>query len=441
MKQLDIASMILNDILDNHTPFPEALRKVFQASIELRPLRGDVAGLIGCELRHDILFTRLLKDKEGLDEKDKRIVSLALANDYYFRHFGIEEVSNAVKGRIGEEKFDMVSSLFVEKDPKADLIPSDVERSSLTYLSLRYNVPEWALKIFQHFGYSNTYKTAKKFARPFVTSLRLEDEELYDAYKQNPDFEETKVPYIFSYKGKTPLRKLSDYKNGKIFEERSGVKFLIDAYKVSDPCEVFLYTGMQKSGFEKELIQSYGNSIGLNIGTKDIDSKVEVTKFIKEKGLSNVNFFDAKDPLSMEASISKQQDLVICCPDSTNFDSVATSPDFFLHFDKDSMDAIFLDEATALEGCSKYVEVGGKLIYVIFTLSKKEGKMTVANFLKNHSDFALLKEEQRFPFDELGCTFYYAVMEKREEETSIPTPLSTLNNPDLTKNPSISFGK
>ena len=73
MKQLDIASMILNDILDNHTRFPDALKKVFQSSVELRPLRGDVAGLIGCELRHDLLFAELLKGIDGLDEKDKRI--------------------------------------------------------------------------------------------------------------------------------------------------------------------------------------------------------------------------------------------------------------------------------------------------------------------------------------------------------------------------------
>lgn len=83
MKQLDIASMILNDILDNHTRFPDALKKVFQSSVELRPLRGDVAGLIGCELRHDLLFAELLKGIDGLDEKDKRIVSLGLANVYF----------------------------------------------------------------------------------------------------------------------------------------------------------------------------------------------------------------------------------------------------------------------------------------------------------------------------------------------------------------------
>jgi hypothetical protein len=46
--------------------------------------------------------------------------------------------------------------------------------------------------------------------------------------------------------------------------------------------------------------------------------KVEVTRAIKEKGLHNVNFFSAPDPLSMEASISRMQDLVIAAPDSTN---------------------------------------------------------------------------------------------------------------------------
>lgn len=441
MKQLDISSMILNDILDNHTCFPDALKKVFQASIELRPLRGDVAGLIGCELRHDLLFKELLKDIDGLDEKEKRIVSLGLANIYYYRHFSLEEISTAVKTRLGEEKYNLVSSLFVEKEAGADLIPESVDKKSLTYLSLRYNIPEWALRIFQHFNYSICFKSAKRYARPFVTTLRLTDSSLYEGYKASSDFIETKIPYVFAYKGKLPLRKNEDVKKGVLFEERPGAKDIIDQTLVSAPCEVFLYTGKENNGFEKELIETYKDSIGLNIGTKNMDNKADVIRFLKQKELKNVNFFEASDPLSMEAAISRQQDLVICCPDSTNFDSISVSPDFFVQFDTNKMDEILQGEKDALEGCAKYVEVGGKLVYTVFTLSTKEGRGTVTSFLKKHPEFELIKDKQHFPFEDMGCSYYYAILERKEDSVAISTPLANLGQATLNQSSSMSFGK
>lgn len=441
MKQLDISSMILNDILDNHTCFPDALKKVFQASVELRPLRGDVAGLIGCELRHDLLFKELLKGIDGLDEKEKRIVSLGLANVYYYRHFSLEEISSAVKTRLGEEKYNLVSFLFVEKEAGTDLIPESVDRKSLAYLSLRYNIPEWALRIFQHFNYSICFKSAKRYARPFVTTLRLTDSSLYEGYKASSDFNETKIPYIFAYKGKLPLRKNEDVKKGALFEERPGAKDIIDQTLVSAPCEVLLYTGKENNGFEKELIETYKDSIGLNIGTKSMDSKADVIRFLKQKELKNVNLFEASDPFSMEAAISRQQDLVICCPDSTNFDSISVSPDFFIQFDTNKMDEILQGEKDALEGCAKYVEVGGKLVYTVFTLSTKEGRGTVASFLKRHPEFELIKDKQHFPFEDMACSYYYAILERKEDSVDISTPLASLGQTTLNQSSSVSFGK
>lgn len=441
MKQLDISSMILNDILDNHTCFPDALKKVFQASVELRPLRGDVAGLIGCELRHDLLFKELLKGIDGLDEKEKRIVSLGLANVYYYRHFSLEEISSAVKTRLGEEKYNLVSFLFVEKEAGTDLIPESVDRKSLAYLSLRYNIPEWALRIFQHFNYSICFKSAKRYARPFVTTLRLTDSSLYEGYKASSDFNETKIPYIFAYKGKLPLRKNEDVKKGVLFEERPGAKDIIDQTLVSAPCEVLLYTGKENNGFEKELIETYKDSIGLNIGTKSMDSKADVIRFLKQKELKNVNLFEASDPFSMEAAISRQQDLVICCPDSTNFDSISVSPDFFIQFDTNKMDEILQGEKDALEGCAKYVEVGGKLVYTVFTLSTKEGRGTVASFLKRHPEFELIKDKQHFPFEDMACSYYYAILERKEDSVDISTPLASLGQTTLNQSSSVSFGK
>ena len=62
MQEFDLAQKVLNDILVNDVQFNEALRKLFQADQSIRPLRGSVAGLVGCELRHHLLLTHRFEE-------------------------------------------------------------------------------------------------------------------------------------------------------------------------------------------------------------------------------------------------------------------------------------------------------------------------------------------------------------------------------------------
>ena len=147
MQELDLSIKILNQVLDDHLPFSEALRLTFQSTPELRPMRANVSGLLGCELRHHLLFTYLLKEID-LTEEEKRIASLGLANDYFFRHYERDVMDEAIKEKLGEEKFALLTPLYEKVGNPDSYIPESISRSSNLYLSLRYNAPEWVLKIF-----------------------------------------------------------------------------------------------------------------------------------------------------------------------------------------------------------------------------------------------------------------------------------------------------
>ena len=101
-KEFELALQILHSVKVDHVYFGEALKAMFQKNIELRPLRKEVAGLVGCELRHDILFGKLFEGLEGLEDGDKELLSLVLANDFYFRHFPQEEIDAEFKEAIGD---------------------------------------------------------------------------------------------------------------------------------------------------------------------------------------------------------------------------------------------------------------------------------------------------------------------------------------------------
>ena len=426
-KEFELSLAVLADVIDEKTPFAEALKKVFKTNPEIRPLRGNVAGLVGCELRHQIYFDYMTQGFKEWTTEQRRLLCLALANAFFFRRFDAAETREMLKEKLTPEQLAAANPLFDLAPTPENYIPSDVDRKSPTYFALRFNVPEWAVKIINHFGGSAAYQSLRKFARPATTFLRVRTSVLPMAsLAENRDFSKASVDGMVTYKGNTPLRKVEDFKKGFLFPERLLTKSILDAHSVSDPSEILLYNGNADTSLEKELIESYGATVGLNIGVPNADERVDVTKLIREKNLRNVNFFTAKDPLNMEVHITGPQKLVIAAPDSTNFDLIPTSPDYLLHFDNEGMDALIEQEKNVLEGASKYVDDGGTLLYIVYTISRKEGHITVANFLKAHPEFKLVSERQYFPYEELETAAYVAELVKGQPVETVPTPLADL---------------
>ena len=431
MQELDLAVKALNDVVDNDVPFSEALRKIFQKNVDLRPLRGNVAGLLGCELRHHLLFRFLTDPLPDYSEEEKRYASIGLSNAYFFRHLDNKAVEAGLKERLGEEKFASLLPLLEKANKPQEYVPAEFSKSGERYLSLRYNTPEWVLKIWRHFGAGTTYRILKKNAKPSMTSVRVRGSMLNEEtlLNNNPDFAKTKVPGILYYGGKIPLRKLPEFQTGAIFKERMAYKKILDELPLEEPMEALLYCGQKDSSLIKEVVERSEKKIGINIGVPNVDDYADAYKMIRTGNYKNINFFAAA-PDSMKARISKKQDLVIAAPDSTNFDAIPDEPDYLLHFKKDGMDALFQQEEAVLLGVSEYVEEKGHLVYFVPTISMKEGPQLIHRFLENHIEFQLVKEEQLFPFEAYETALYYAILQKREPVATLGVPLGELNAAD-----------
>ena len=425
METFDLSLEILLEVIVKKTSFANALKDKFLADASLRPLRGAVAGLVGCELRHHLLFEYLLKDIP-MEPEERAAVELVLANDYFYHRFAKEEFDAILIEKIGQERYEAVKPVIANCAKPAEFVPLTVKRNSQTYLSLRYNVPMWVLKIFAHFPYFQVYKTIKKFSRPLTTTLRARAEVDLNALYLTKNFNATKTDRIVAFVGKESLRRHEEYRAGRLFNEKELTKVIFDEHRVSEPSEILLYNGNEDTSLEKELIESYGSTLGMNIAVPDTDARPDVFGLIKNKGLRNVNFFSAPDVGSMDAAISSQQDLVICAPNSSNFDLAPVSPDYLLNFDRDSLTGLIAGEEAALEGCAKYVEVGGKLLYLVYTLNMKEGPEVIAKFLKAHEDFSLVSDRQYLSFEYHQTTAYLAVLEKKEKELTITAPLNEI---------------
>ena len=134
---------------------------------------------------------------------------------------------------------------------------------------------------------------------------------------------------------------------------------------------------------------------------------------IKLFNLKNIHLYEG-GPESGITCFSKKVHTFFVFPDSSKFFLLRNTPDYFIHFEQNSLDGLLRDQAIALEEGSKFVEDGGYLAYYVGTISEKESHGIVEKFLAAHPEFSLVNEKRIFPFSEYDSTGYYAVLRKAE---------------------------
>ena len=80
-------------------------------------------------------------------------------------------------------------------------------------------------------------------------------------------------------------------------------------------------------------------------------------------------------------------------------------------------------QAEILNEASKMLKVGGKLVYSTCTFSMEEDENQVQNFLKNHPEFTLLKQEKLYPHKCAGEGHFAALFEKCAESEKPELPV------------------
>ena len=150
MKLFDLAHSILLQILDTDISFSLAMRNAFKNEKNKTINRHDVSSLVGCALRHHLVFKQRSDSFfQELDNNQYAYVALAAANKLFVK---VEDEHNVNKELAKASNLanldEFISSLEMEK-----LIPEEIDHNSFEYLSLRFNTPLWLVKMWnKHYG-------------------------------------------------------------------------------------------------------------------------------------------------------------------------------------------------------------------------------------------------------------------------------------------------
>ena len=411
MHKFDIARETLEEILDKKVPFNIATKSILDKNSVPQEDRALITGIVGCELRHHLLFKTLIEeDLKEASEVNQTSILLALANHHFYQKFDEQEVI-ALTFKATKIDKKVLENFLNSHNDKNELIPAKYEKGTFEYLSLRYNCPVWLVKmLIKHYGRGLAFKVLQANTKPVVQSYKVEGIEIGKVLLDN-NFAPAPVGGMVVYVGKGTAKNTTFYKNKNLLPEKMAFKATLDKIDFKPASNVAVFSGYNNTMYV-DLVKRLSPEIHVDLVTPDMATYNEAKRHISIYGLKNTALYQEK-AASLLACISNKVDYFFMLARNSNFDLLRTNADYFLRFDRNEIDTIMNEQRYSLDEAASLLNDNGQLIYMIPTLNKKESKQIITEFLLRYPSFSLLEERQYFPFEDFGSTLYVARMIKK----------------------------
>ena len=414
MNEFELAKLIMLKLVNEQVPFALALRNTFHCHDIDNQKKNNITALVGCELRHHLIFDNLIERFFDEVEFEKTVyLRFLLSNKLFLKRFSNSELLALTKKDLDEEK---INSLLNFVDSTDEIIPSELDKVSPEFLALRYNTPTWVVRMWQkQYGKGVVFKTLKVNYRPSVPSLRVNENTIKteEFVAKHPDFSVSPVNGMVIYQGRGTPKNVEEFKRGDIFYMKMATKMILDVLDLDPLKGIAIYSEVPNNAY-LDLVTRFGDNVPLELVYNHSAAYFETKKIIASRGYPHIFIYES--PASgLLTCLSKKVHTFICMPKSTTFDLLRSTPDYFLRIKQEQLDELIQNEYASLLEASKFVEVDGELVYMIPTLSRKESNNLIANFLVKNPHFELVEERQFYPFEVYDSCLYYARLKKVEE--------------------------
>lgn len=409
MKELLLSSDALKLIYKDGLSFRKSIKKVTENEDKLL---GVTSSLVGATLRHNLLLNEITKRFENESEDNLYLIDLALVNNFFVKKLDKGATLAFLKDKLSPESYKKLEEMLNFEGPISDL--TQIDRSSLDYISLRFNTPKWLVKMWsKHFGRGQAFKILKANTHPAKVFVGLNT--LNGEVKLSEEQFEKVDNGLYLYKASSQIKHLDMHKKGQIYVSNLVLEALVNKYLDPLSNEFTFFSG------ENDHLLKYAHALakgekGVNFAVCNLNDRAELLRYLRVHNVKNINLFEYKDEYSLKAGISHKQDFILFEPKSSSFEKIRLYPDYLIHFDHNSLDEIIKNEKTDLVNIASFISDGGILIYEVRTLNKKESSGLIAQFIKEHPSFTLLEERQCFPNEAEDTSMYYAVMKKEEKD-------------------------
>ena len=294
----------------------------------------------------------------------------------------------------------------------------DAASEPIAYLSVRYSFLPAICEIFVgQFGFERTESLLAAFCvQPSITlrvnTLKTTRDELVgrltaDGFDATPSLESASGIHLSG----APVTALAGFGGGHFFVQDEASQLCVEALDAQadmNILDVCACPGSKSFGAAIDM-QNRGRVVACDLHA----NKLSLVRSGAERlGISILETV-ARDAREPDPEWIGMFDRVLCDVPCSGFGVFAKKPEL-RYKDPAKSTALPAIQRAILENASTYVKRGGRLVYSTCTLLETENGRNVADFLKAHPEFTLLRERTLTP-DEDGCDgFYFAVMERSE---------------------------
>lgn len=303
-------------------------------------------------------------------------------------------------------------------DGKVKLLTPSREKDICGHLSITYSYPRYLCKLWINaYGEENAEKIMKAQNERNVTTIRVNTlkttrkeylNKLKEAQIKALPSENT-ADGIHLTSG-AAITSLPDFENGAFFVQDDSSRLCVEALDPHEGDNVLDACACPGGKSFASAIKM--NNVG-NVTSCDLhESKLSLIEGGADRlGITIISAMQA-DSAVYNPEWEEKFDRVLCDVPCSGFGTISKKPDLRLKT-ADSVKELPSLQLSIVFNCAKYVKKGGTLVYSTCTLNPAENEENVAKFLKNNSDFALLSQTTKFPFEGELDGFFFAKLQKK----------------------------
>ncbi len=285
------------------------------------------------------------------------------------------------------------------------------EKDDAECLSLRYSYPVWMTeKLIREYGVDRCERLYKENCKPHgvfirVNSLKISTDELIEKLRdEGVECEKTSLDGCLKVTGRLSIDKSQTYGDGfyslQNISSQMAVKAL--APKSGDTVIDMCAAPGGKSCAIAEKMQNKGTIIAFDV----FEHKVDLIK--KSAQRLGVDIIDARlqDASECLTELKNSADCVLADVPCSGLGVIHKKPDIKWRRTQEDIETLCKIQKEILETAAIYLKSGGTLVYSTCTILPEENRLQIDDFLKKHSEFKKLSEEQILT-DEVGESGFY----------------------------------
>lgn len=411
MEKEKIAFNVIKNVIDAKYDLKASLKN------ETKDLsRSDsliVSEISGVFFRNYFLINQMAESLDFIKDSDEMIeLGLLYINNALLKRIDPNKMFNEFLSFIIQKKHSLKKDqIFFIKEvisKKRTYEFFNIKKGSLTYYSIRFNKPEWLIKLA-------TRQFGKKQALSLLYELSAMPQQFVSisyskSFAPNKFFNK-QCDDLYEYTNPISIRKEEAFYNGNIYLTQIGYKSLINKfdYKNEELTCILNEENTIAYDFLKRFVDKE-NKINLITSLKKEESKI----------LNNINSYEIKDLKIVEKSEKdyslnnkEKSNFTLYIPKSSNFELFRRNPEYGVYFKGSNLDTLVSSLKFNLNEVSSTIKKEGMLLYLTPTFYFKETKYLIENFLNEHKDFELVEEKMYLPNEKENSLFYYALLKRK----------------------------